>query len=384
MRINPRRAAVAAALAPALVLAVVIAAPWASATHVTPTEQAGNPSCPAGTTELKVEPVDSGTHTSGARSVTLTKTNSSFDWTSNSSVLVVIVKGGPNANVYDYRPGGATSDTGLHAPINESNNKPYGLSHVSFCFGEGPPPTTTTTTDPKPTETTTTTTTTTTEPPKEDFCTGFAYDVRLDAEGVVSGFVGPAIKTDPDVFPDKETLSELALTMPGSDPPPPPIVTAITLEAENSGDPAIGCTTRITYENLNVDLNNLSNTGGLPVVLTARAVETIATSKLNPDGTVATTSEVTILGGSLCIQDQCGALPGDQVPPNSEFINQCFGESGGQLCVVVVLHEQDPIPGGIAANAIRLQAVLETPLPGLNQSVDLKVAHAEADAHPGA
>ncbi|HET9672924.1 MAG TPA: CARDB domain-containing protein [Actinomycetota bacterium] len=48
----------------------------------------------------------------------------------------VIVKGGPNANVYDYRPTGNTADTGLHAPVNPESQRFYGLSHLTFCIAE--------------------------------------------------------------------------------------------------------------------------------------------------------------------------------------------------------------------------------------------------------
>ncbi|CAL9431077.1 prealbumin-like fold domain-containing protein [Streptomyces sp. enrichment culture] len=51
----------------------------------------------------------------------------------------VVVKGGPNANFYDYRPGGNANDSYLHAPVNDRNNKFFGLSHVSFCFDEVKP-----------------------------------------------------------------------------------------------------------------------------------------------------------------------------------------------------------------------------------------------------
>jgi hypothetical protein len=128
----------------------------AGATHVTPTQVSGNATCPAGTTELKVEPVESGTFTQGALTVTLVVTGNTFSFTSNIGVDVVIVKGGPNSNVYDYRPGESTGDTGLHAPANASGQF-AGLSHVSFCY-DVEAPTTTTTTAP-------TTTTSTTAPP---------------------------------------------------------------------------------------------------------------------------------------------------------------------------------------------------------------------------
>jgi hypothetical protein len=49
------------------------------------------------------------------------------------NVRAVIVKGGPNANVYVY-PGGDYSDGGLLTPLNPKNGKPYGLGYVIFCY----------------------------------------------------------------------------------------------------------------------------------------------------------------------------------------------------------------------------------------------------------
>ena len=45
------------------------------------------------------------------------------------------MKGGSNANLFDYRPAGDAADTALHAPVNPNNGTFYGLSHISFCFG---------------------------------------------------------------------------------------------------------------------------------------------------------------------------------------------------------------------------------------------------------
>jgi hypothetical protein len=56
-----------------------------------------------------------------------------FDWTSNFPVDAVIVKGGPNANMYVYDPA-STGDTLLTPPINDLTETPYGLSHVEFCY----------------------------------------------------------------------------------------------------------------------------------------------------------------------------------------------------------------------------------------------------------
>ncbi|HZA40662.1 MAG TPA: SpaA isopeptide-forming pilin-related protein [Actinomycetota bacterium] len=59
-----------------------------------------------------------------------------FSFTGDFAAAAVIVKGGPNANFYDYRPDGAAADTDLHAPVNPANNQFYGLSHISFCIIE--------------------------------------------------------------------------------------------------------------------------------------------------------------------------------------------------------------------------------------------------------
>jgi hypothetical protein len=138
----------------------------ASAEHVPPTTVAGNASCPAGTTTLKVEPVADGTFTDGTLTVTIdvrtTAGGQVFDWTSNIGVDQVIVKGGNASNVYNYDPE-STGDTGLHAPANRSGSW-AGLSHVSFCY-DLPDETTTTPPTTVPTTPTTAPSTTTTVPP---------------------------------------------------------------------------------------------------------------------------------------------------------------------------------------------------------------------------
>lgn len=126
-----------------LVLGIVVFGAFnAAADHVDPTFAAGNPSCPAGLNELKVDPPadgqfsDNKDETPGPLVVTLTVDEGAkeFDWTSNIGVDVVIVKGGPNANVYTYSPE-STGDTNLHAPLNEDGSDDwYGLSHISFCY----------------------------------------------------------------------------------------------------------------------------------------------------------------------------------------------------------------------------------------------------------
>ena len=104
---------------------------------------AGNPSCPAGSTSfvVKVDPPTAGQH---GFVVITNLTDRTFDWNIHPDYLhvvdadIVIVKGGPNALLYDYGSGydGADDDfgTGLHAPVNPNNGKYYGLSHIQFCF----------------------------------------------------------------------------------------------------------------------------------------------------------------------------------------------------------------------------------------------------------
>lgn len=122
------------------VLALVMA-PAASAASVEPTLILGNPSCEGG---IKIEPVTSGTYADGAITITTTNTSAGqeFSFTTNGLfVTSVIVKGGPNANLYDYSAtGGVTSDSGLHSPLNPNNGRWYGLSHLCFFVDDKQPP----------------------------------------------------------------------------------------------------------------------------------------------------------------------------------------------------------------------------------------------------
>ncbi len=122
-----------------LVLAMVVAlAAPARATDVTPIFIAGNPSCAALGYDFgfKIDPPNAGTYSiDGINTVTVTTDGVSFDWSSTLAMDAVISKGGPNANVFVYDPPAErTSDTGLQSPINPNNGKPYGLSHMDFCF----------------------------------------------------------------------------------------------------------------------------------------------------------------------------------------------------------------------------------------------------------
>lgn len=121
------RRALLVVLAGVLALAI---APTANAALVTPTLILGNPSCNGA---VKVDPVSNGTF----GGITITTTNTAngpeFSFSVSSGVITgVIVKGGPNANFYDYSGlGGVTADSGLHSPAQKSGNW-AGLSHLCF------------------------------------------------------------------------------------------------------------------------------------------------------------------------------------------------------------------------------------------------------------
>lgn len=167
-----------------LTAAVLVLSPLARADHVVPTLVEGNPKCgDYGWTALLARAPGQGTtsFTDGTLSVTVMREGDSISWSSNIGVDAVIVKGGPNANVYFYSPE-STGDTGLTPPTNPKNGKPYGLSHVDFCYDMEEESTTTTevttttteasTTTTQPSTTTTTEPTTTTLPPTTTTLTG--------------------------------------------------------------------------------------------------------------------------------------------------------------------------------------------------------------------
>ncbi len=120
-----------------------------SGSGIQPTEHAGNPTCSvlmdegAFAFEIKIDDPQTGDSlTVDGVTVTITDVRNTsagqvFDWSSEGGVVNgVFVKGGPGGNLYLYDPA-ATSDTGLHAPINPNNGRYYGLSHVSFCVTPG-------------------------------------------------------------------------------------------------------------------------------------------------------------------------------------------------------------------------------------------------------
>lgn len=170
---RPRRAALRTSLI-GLALTTALAAPFAGLASAVqaahpgppsgdgeqPVERAGNPDCGdlvPGAFEFRYEPVVTATNVqltpldppapaglSGSVDITVRNTNQGpvfdFNLDGDFTALGVIVKGGPNANFYDYRTAGNTDDTSLHSPINHQNNRFFGLSHVSFCLGEAPRP----------------------------------------------------------------------------------------------------------------------------------------------------------------------------------------------------------------------------------------------------
>jgi hypothetical protein len=109
--------------------------------EVAPSLFVGNPSCTGGakTAGGNVTSQVLPAFFSGfAGSITITRVDTpqgpTFSFiTDGPSHLVtsVLVKGGPNANLYDYGTGIAHDD-GLHAPLNPDNGKYYGLSHACF------------------------------------------------------------------------------------------------------------------------------------------------------------------------------------------------------------------------------------------------------------
>ena len=112
----------------------------ASNASVDPTLVSGNPTCGdiAGGLPVFEFKIDGSDLTQGGGLFTVTPgATGHFDWaaTGNSHVTVfyVIAKGGDAANVYDYTPDGATSDTDLVTPTNASAG-PAAISHVTFCY----------------------------------------------------------------------------------------------------------------------------------------------------------------------------------------------------------------------------------------------------------
>ncbi len=101
----------------------------------------GASDCSTGTHLLKIDVVANGTYTlsNGGQVIISNYNGTTFDWAIAAGSLhtidanVVLVKGGRAQMAYFYDTFD-DSDTNLTAPINPRNGKPYGISHVEFCF----------------------------------------------------------------------------------------------------------------------------------------------------------------------------------------------------------------------------------------------------------
>lgn len=119
---------------------------------VTPTVVSGNPDCTDVDIDFdheeKIEPVEDGEFffdldgdgvNDGSITLDVDENAKTFDFTITGAVAnAVLVKGGPNANLYDYITDlgfGVSSDVDLHAP-RQPNGNLFGLSHISFCLAE--------------------------------------------------------------------------------------------------------------------------------------------------------------------------------------------------------------------------------------------------------
>ncbi len=129
--------AVAMLFATATVQAQMTVRPWQSGNAEEECERAGG----CGEFSYKIDGwqdtgMDGDYLTDDGNLITIYDSNgTTFSWSSEWPVCTVIVKGGPDANVY-YYPAGSFGDTALVAPVNLNNNKLYGISHVTFCYNE--------------------------------------------------------------------------------------------------------------------------------------------------------------------------------------------------------------------------------------------------------
>jgi hypothetical protein len=99
--------------------------------------------------EFKIDPVPTGasshTFTVDGEEVTveINVYETAAGWKMDFQVLggyvayQVVAKGSNAAYIYDYRPDGAASDTGLYCPVAGRSGKYAAFSHIDFCFGTG-------------------------------------------------------------------------------------------------------------------------------------------------------------------------------------------------------------------------------------------------------
>ena len=142
------RLAVGGAVLTALTAVTLVASSLAGAAKVAPVVISGNPNCAdvpnasPSWKELKDVPPTPGTYSDGTLTVTFEfapGSDSVINWSSNIGVDAVIVKGGPNANLYRYDPPAeVTSDEGLVTPDHPRPGQQPGLSHLNFCYDVDP------------------------------------------------------------------------------------------------------------------------------------------------------------------------------------------------------------------------------------------------------
>jgi len=135
-----KRTLLLVALGTSVALAVVGASSGATVRGITPYVASGYPGCAqvgaAGTSSVTFTPPVNGANSNGI--YLLVDSSTSFGWyvlpeIQNVDVRTIIVKGGPNSNVYVYR-GGDYSDGPITAPKNPKNGKLYDVGSATFCF----------------------------------------------------------------------------------------------------------------------------------------------------------------------------------------------------------------------------------------------------------
>lgn len=119
-----------------------VASSWGTALahHVGPEIVAGNPKCRSlneSWSEIKADPPSDGVYVDADGVVEITvdldEELQSFNWSSNTPIAAVFVKGGPvGGNLYSYDPP-ELKDEGLSVA-------PYDISHISFCYGTSSEP----------------------------------------------------------------------------------------------------------------------------------------------------------------------------------------------------------------------------------------------------
>ena len=136
-----KRTLVALALVGSVVLATVGAGSAATVRGISPFVASGYPNCSqlrgvSSSASATFDRPANGASSNGL--VLLVDSSSSFGWfvlrdVRDITVRAIIVKGGPNSNVYVY-PGGDYSDGPITAPRNPKNGKPFDVGSATFCF----------------------------------------------------------------------------------------------------------------------------------------------------------------------------------------------------------------------------------------------------------